>query len=214
MSWEYYFENHDWDMTLKAAATLVQLGNAQPKGDDRTIEFSCHTGGMLLSFSSIESFTNSVAFCLARAAGDDSFDYQRYLKQRSFWGRVDAICDHLKIPADRSVEPFGTIDEMREWRNALVHTSPFALEPMLVEAPDKIPPLEPKLVRLDYAREVERERANAFYKATYDFIELVSSTSGIEPKAHVTYRHVGAENTVRIERAARDLNAEIEDSKD
>jgi hypothetical protein len=45
---EYYAENHDWDMTLRAARYLAVIGQAKKLKPEHP--FSCFTGSMLLRF--------------------------------------------------------------------------------------------------------------------------------------------------------------------
>ena len=54
----YTAENHDWDLTLRAAHELLMLGQMIRRMPDTTRaskQFSCWTGSMLLSFCAIES---------------------------------------------------------------------------------------------------------------------------------------------------------------
>lgn len=54
MTFEYYAENHDWDLTLRASGNLFMQGQAA--NNNSQLQFSCLTGAMLLSFSAIESY--------------------------------------------------------------------------------------------------------------------------------------------------------------
>jgi hypothetical protein len=60
MPFEYYAENHDWDLTLRASWNLLMSAQAvqRAKNIERKSEqgFSFLTGAMLLSFCAIESY--------------------------------------------------------------------------------------------------------------------------------------------------------------
>jgi len=57
MPFEYYAENHDWDLTLRALWNLLMSGQAARNNPEQ--QFSFYTGSMLLSFCAVESYMNS-----------------------------------------------------------------------------------------------------------------------------------------------------------
>ena len=87
MSYEYSAQNHDWDLTLRAASDLVTAGihlDQKPGEGTRSMAFSHFTGGMVLSFAAVESFSASVARCSRDWVGrlEDLYFSKRSLPMR------------------------------------------------------------------------------------------------------------------------------------
>lgn len=157
-------------------------------GSNGEKEFSCFTGSMLLSFCSIESFSASVAFSMPKMTGFESFDFDRYRRAQRFWDKLDLIFQALDHPIDKSGGLFQTISEMQTWRNLVAHASPFEIEETAIadtaEAPGK---LHARFRHKDYTRQVDLAGAQKFYRAAYDYIELLAGLSGLKPQATATY---------------------------
>jgi len=186
MSYEYYAENHDWDLTLRASWNLVMAGQAVKEKSE--FVFSFFTGGMLLSFCAIESFINSTAFVMSGHERYSGFNYGKYVRQSSFWNRFKMLGPHLGIKVDTSREPFRMVEEMRVWRNALVHSSPYSVEPTKLQHTNDSRILHDRFRSKEYARDVTVTRAKSFYECAYQVIELVKNASGLEPRAMCSYK--------------------------
>jgi hypothetical protein len=185
MPYEYSAQNHDWDMTLRAAWNLVMTGQAA-KGKNE-LEFSCLTGGMILSFCAVESFINSIAFVAPSKQEYAHFDYEAYTKIRNFWGRLKAVCSILNIAIDQSQGVFKILEEMRVWRNALVHFSPYSIEPTAIDIPIESKELHTEFRSQEYTKSVTVEKAKEFYGCAFQIIDLIEKTSGLSPRASCTY---------------------------
>ena len=80
---------------------------------------------------------------------------------------------------------------MQRWRNLVTHASPYDIPRTIiaetVEAPRKLhEPFENK----QYPRMANVEDAKAFYSTAYDYIQLIKTRSGIDPRATVSYKVV------------------------
>jgi hypothetical protein len=128
---EYFAENHDWDLTLRAAWSLLMLGQTQHNWREpisaREKEFSCLTGSMLLSFCAIESFSASIAFSMPREARFKNFDYDQYRKSSRFWTKIELIFGAIPYAVDKSRGLFQMVGQMQEWRNLVTHSSPYEI---------------------------------------------------------------------------------------
>jgi hypothetical protein len=192
MPFEYYAENHDWDLTLRASwnllmsAQAVQLTKNIERRNEQ--EFSFLAGAMLLSFCAIESYATSIAFSMSRDKRYKGFNYSKYKAQKSLWKKIEMVCISLGIDVDHSVQPFNTIEAMRKWRNSLVHASPYSIETVHIVQTKDSKELHDKLEARPYTETVRIEGAKAFYRATIDFINLVKKASGLEPSAMCSYK--------------------------
>jgi hypothetical protein len=192
MSHVHSAENHDWDLTLTAAWNLLMAGQAvnhlPTPGVPKEKEFSCFTGSMLLSFCAIESFSASVAFSMPREERFKDFDFTKYRRTRSFWEKLQLLCNAIPYQIDRSQGLFQRIGEMQDWRNLVTHASPYEIgdasienttdEPMKLHVPFHIK---------EYVRRVNPDSAKGFYRAAFEYIVLIKKLTGIEPRARATY---------------------------
>ncbi|MBN6729305.1 hypothetical protein [Burkholderia multivorans] len=192
MSYEYSAQNHDWDLTLYAAAELIKAGiemDKRPKTGNMSMGFSFFTGGMVLSFAAIESFSASVAFCMASDNRFAGFDFQRYRTARRFWDKMELLMSAAGIEVDKGSGLFQHIGQMQEWRNLVTHASPYEVEPTeipdTVQAPHK---LHQKKKHLDYARMAEPDHAKKFYETAVAYIELVKQRTDLDPRAFASYK--------------------------
>jgi hypothetical protein len=188
----YSAENHDWDLTLKAAWSLLMTAQAvnhlPTPGPLSEKKFSACTGSMLLSFCAIESFSASVAFSMPRGERFKEFDFTRYKTTRSFWKKLQLLCDAIPHQIDRSQGLFQRIGEMQDWRNLVTHAAPYEIEKTNVEnttgEPNKLhAPFRAK----QYVRRVNADNAKQFYRTALDYIDLIRELTGIEPRASATY---------------------------
>lgn len=127
MSYEYAAQNHDWDLTLYAAAELIKAGlvmDRQPRTGTVSKGFSFFTGGMVLSFAAIESFSASVAFSIQADKRFPEFSFQSYQAEKRFWERMDMLMSVMGIEVDKGGGLFQHIKQMQEWRNLVSHSSP------------------------------------------------------------------------------------------
>lgn len=195
MAWEYSAQNHDWDMTLYAAAELIKTGfiaDKRPRTGNMSMGFSFFTGGMLLSFAAIESFSASVAFMMPSTTGYESFDFKSYQSARRFWDKMGMLCEAAGIVADKSQGLFQRIEQMQQWRNLVTHAQPFEIEPTVIQSTTKEPSkLHKKHHRKDYIRSVSAEAAKSHYKTAVEFIDLIQEKTGIEPRASASYKNLG-----------------------
>jgi len=189
MPYKYSAENHDWDLTLRAAWNLISLGHSKNLKSEQ--EFSLLTGGMLLSFCAIESFLASVAFEMGKnSERHKKFDYAKYWRVNNFWDRMRTVFAAFEVAVDLSKEPFHSIEEMRSWRVLLVHTKPYRIEPTEVERTDRTSHLHDPFRHLEYTKQVKKENAESFYKTALAFVSLLKETSGLEPHAMAIYSPV------------------------
>lgn len=195
MSYEYSAQNHDWDLTLHAAAELIKMGlvmDERPRTGSLSMGFSFFTGGMVLSFAAIESFSASVAFCMASDGRFPGFDFQCYRKTGRFWEKMEMLMSAAGIAVDKGSGLFQHISQMQVWRNLVTHASPYEIEPTEItntaEAPVK---LHQKLRHLEYAGMADAENAKRFYETAFTYIELVKKHTGIVPRAMVSYKALG-----------------------
>lgn len=186
MPYEYYAENHDWDYTLMAAWNLLMAGQAASK--DKKLEFSCFTGSMMLSFCAIESFINSIAFSMSSSEKYKDFNYSSYRKLNTFWDKLKTIRAALEIEIDQSTGIFKTIEEMRTWRNSLVHSVPYCIETTEIQVPSESTELHTEFRDKEYTRSVTVGSAKAFYGCAFDLIELIKKTSRLDPRAMCSYK--------------------------
>jgi len=192
MAHEYYAENHDWDLTLRAAWSLCMIGQAAevvPTGGElRERQFSSYLGSMLLSFCAIESFSASVAFSMPTTERFGSFDFPRYVASRRFWDKLQNLCTVVGHDIDKSQGLFQTIAEMQQWRNLVTHSAPYRIESTTVaditHAPTK---LHRSLRAQEYTRKVDLAHAKKFYDAAVEYIAFLKDASGIEPRAMAKY---------------------------
>jgi hypothetical protein len=190
--YEYSAQNHDWDLTLHAAAELINAGfvaHKRPITGSLSMGFSFFTGGMVLSFAAIESFSASVAFSMPSHERFSSFDFQRYRTARRFWDKMALLMSAAGIEVDKSKGLFQHIGQMQEWRNLVTHASPYEIEPTEIENTTEAPvKLHKKTRQLDYARMVDPQNARKFYESAVAYIDLVRKRTGINPRASVTYK--------------------------
>jgi len=189
---EYSAENHDWDLTLHAAFELLQVGkimDQRPRTGNMSMGFSAFTGSMLLSFSAIESFSASVAFSMPQTDKFSSFDFEAYRRERTFWGKLDMLFSATDQTVDKSKGLFQTVSDMQRWRNLVTHASPYRIEKVEIEntttAVGKVH--KPKHIK-EYSRSVDIQMASKFYQAAFDYIELLRSGCGLEPRAQATFK--------------------------
>lgn len=192
MPHEYSAQNHDWDLTLHAAGELVRAGLAmdkKPRTGNLSMGFSFFTGGMVLAFAAIESFSASVAFAMQSEERFAGFDFQKYRRKRSFWDKMELLMSAAGIEIDKSQGLFHDIGQMQQWRNLVTHSSPYEIGP--TEIPDTIKApgrLHRKTMHLDYARMANRKNAPKFYNTAVAYIDLLKERTGLEPHASVSYK--------------------------
>lgn len=192
MAYEFSAQNHDWDLTLEASHVLLMLGQLFDRSSTKKVprkNFSCLTGSMLLSFCAIESFSASVAFSMPSEDRYRDFDFEKYKQAQRFWDKIEMLCSAIQINIDKSKGIFQKIDEMRRWRNLVTHSSPYDIPPTIVadtvDAPRKLhKPFEHK----QYARTTDVQNAKTFYLTASEYIELIKTRSGIDPRATVSYK--------------------------
>jgi len=195
LSYEYSAQNHDWDLTLHAAAELIKTGlimDERLRTGTLSMGFSFFTGGMVLSFAAIESFSASVAFCMASDARFSGFDFQRYRKAGRFWEKMEMLMSAAGIAVDKGSGMFHHIGQMQVWRNLVTHASPYEIEPTeipnTVEAPLK---LHQKNRHREYAGMADAKNAKKFYETAFAYIDLVKQRTGLDPRAMATYKALG-----------------------
>lgn len=187
----YSAENHDWDLTLRAAHDLFQIGSAMdrhPRKGSMSMGFSALTGSMLLSFSSIESFSASVAFCMPKVEKFAHFDFEKYRRTRQFWSKLELLFSETGQEMDKSKGLFQTVSDMQRWRNLVTHASPYRIEETEVENTTTAPGKLHKSGHVkEYTRLVDVKNAARFYKAAFEYIEYLKAGSGLEPRAMAAY---------------------------
>lgn len=151
--------------------------------------FSAFTGSMLLSFSSIESFSASVAFVMPQTDEFKDFDFEAYRRERTFWGKLGLLFAATSQTVDQSKGLFQTIVEMQRWRNLVTHASPYRIENVEIEntttAVGRVH--KPKHIK-EYTRCVDLQTASKFYQTAFDYIEYLKAGSGLEPRAQAVFK--------------------------
>ncbi|NTI03154.1 hypothetical protein G6K88_14110 [Agrobacterium rhizogenes] len=182
-------------MTLHAAAQLIKAGlvaNKQARTGSVSMGFSFFTGGMVLTFCALESFSASVAFSMPSTTGYETFDFKAYQSARRFWDKMTILCSAAGIVADKSQGLFQRIEQMQQWRNLVTHAQPFEIEPTIIQSTTREPgKLHKKHHRKDYIRSVDAETAKLFYESTLEYIDLITAKTGIDPRASVSYKNLG-----------------------
>ncbi len=191
MPHEYSAENHDWDLTLRSAWELLQLGQAmQQMATTGNIGkgFPCFTGSMLLLFCAIESFSASVAFSMPKETQFQDFDFEKYRGTFNFWGKLEILFSELDYRIDKSEGLFQKISKMQQWRNLVTHASPYEISNVSIKDTVNAPRnLQKPYHSKQYTRSTKVTDAKEFYTAAYDYIDLVKNLSGINPRAMVIY---------------------------
>jgi hypothetical protein len=179
-------------LTLHAAAELIKAGllmDKRPRRGNLSMGFSFFTGGMVLSFAAIESFSASVAFEMQSDNRYSDFSFKRYQTARRFWDKMDLLMSAAGIKIDRSKGLFQKIGQMQQWRNLVTHASPYEISPTEIADTIKAPRKLHKPNRLlQYTRTSDAENAKSFYKTAVAYITLVKEKTGHEPHASVTYK--------------------------
>jgi len=189
---QYSAENHDWDLTLRAAWSLLisgqAVGHLPTPGTPREKEFSCFLGSMLLSFSAIESFSASIAFSMPQVENFKHFNFERYRRTRHFWNKLDMLCEVIPYTIDKSQGLFQDVRTMQDWRNLVTHSKPYKIERTEIENTTDAPlKLHTPFHGQDYARRVHLDNAKKFYLTAVDYTELLTRLTGIEPRATATF---------------------------
>ncbi len=185
-------QNHDWDLTLRASHELLMLGQfveKNSKAETSSKIFSCWTGSMLLSFCAIESFSASVAFSMPSHERFRDFDFKKYKSLSRFWDKIELLCGKIQIKIDKSEGLFQKIGEMQQWRNLVTHASPYDIPATLVtdtvDAPRK---LHKPFKHKEDASTTNVQNAKEFHSMAFDYIELIKTRSGIDPRATASYK--------------------------
>jgi hypothetical protein len=192
MPHQYSAENHDWDLTLRAAWSLLISGQAveylPTPGTEAEKRFACYLGSMHLSFSAIESFLASVAFSMPREQRFSDFNFDRYRKTRQFWDKLEMICAAIPYKMDKSQGLFQVIRTMQDWRNLVVHSRPYEIAKIEIKDTTNAPlKLHEPFHGQEYTRRVNLEHAKKFYLAAVDLTKLITEQTGIEPHASATF---------------------------
>jgi hypothetical protein len=183
-----YFENHDWDLTRHAAGELLAYGrqlDKLPTTGTLSKGFSCFAGSMLLSFSSIESFSSSVAFVVDRDPRYPEFDFNEYKRTKNFWDKIAMLARAIQLPVDRSQGIFQKIAEMQAWRNLVTHASPYSLDKTQLRkiVGRKLPLSESK----QYPNITDLKNATEFYATACTYIDMVEEKADVEPYTGSSY---------------------------
>lgn len=186
MPYEYYAENHSWDLTLRSSWNLLIAGQSPNVVGE--LQVSCLTGAMLLSFCAVESFMNSTAICMSGEENYEKFDYSEYAGSRNFWSKLELICRALELEIDKSSGLFQIIEEMRGWRNSLMHSSPYIIETTKVAETEDSRKLHQAHKSKEYFSSVRVPNAKKFYEAAFDFVELIKKESGLDPRSMASYK--------------------------
>lgn len=204
MNWEYYYENHDWDMTLASAKELLDAGNRVPVSATENRSISYYTASMLLAFCSVESFVNSLAFLLHNA-GAKGFNYKRYGRISGIWNRLQFVAQALNYEVDQKRQPYSTFARMRDWRNELVHSKPFSIEPKLIADPSDARDLTHDGAKSSY-KLASRQQARRFCRCAHVIIARFHRASNLVPTTFVTYRNLITNETIKIQRKSVKLD--------
>jgi hypothetical protein len=162
----------------------------QSATNDKELQFSCYSGSMLLSFCAVESFMNSIAFLMSRDQKYKEFIYPEYDQLKHFWDRMGMVCKVIGIAIDKSSGIFQVIDQMRGWRNSLVHSSPYSIEITEIVSTKHSRKLHRKYEYREYSKSVRLERAKKFYLTTGDLIKQIQKVAGFNPRAMCSYKQV------------------------
>lgn len=186
-------ENHDWDLTMKAAFMLLENGYAldqQPRTGTLSMGFAHFTGSMMLSFAGIESFSASTAFCMSRDAKFAHLDYEQYRRHRYFKDKIEYLFANIPAPVDWSQGLFQKIKEMQDWRNLVAHSSPYGYDETTPKKGS-----QQKTNSKTYLDRVQLIPANTYYGTAVKYIEHLEALTGIRPTTHAVFQVGPAEST-------------------
>jgi hypothetical protein len=192
MKYQYSAENHDWDLTLRAAWCLLMSGQAGEyidiPGTVAEREFASYLGSMMLSFCAVESFSASVAFSMPKTYRFKKFDFQKCRQSSRFWDKVELLFDAIPHTIDKSGGLFQSIGDMQVWRNLLAHSSPYEIENIPISnTVDEQRKLHVPFRDKEYARQVALDDAKRFYSTAIEYINLLKTLTDIEPHASATF---------------------------
>jgi len=189
--YEYSAEHHDWNMTLRSAGELYGLSvNPQMLGNGVRL-FALLTGSMVLSFAAIESFSASVAFCMADNPRYPGFDFDRYKKTFRFAEKMNMLMEPHGIKPDWGSGLFQRIATMQQWRNLVTHASPYEIESTpIADSMDARHLHTQSHHDREYARGCNTQAAKDYYSTAVEYIEMIRKTTGINPVASATYTPV------------------------
>lgn len=190
-------ENHDWDLTLRAAYQLLESGfvlDKQKRAGTLSMGYAHFTGSMVLSFAAIESFSASTAFAMSRNAKFAGFDYEKYRRTSRFKDKLDQIFEATGNKIDWSQGLFQKVKEMQDWRNLVVHSSPSAFDNGATLTPEPSKNLA-KTASKTYLDRTELEPAKSFYNTALEYIETLEKLTNIKPTTHAVFTVTGAPQT-------------------
>ena len=98
------------------------------------------------------------------------------------------LCRAIQIESDKSQGLFQKIDEMQRWRNLVAHASPYDIPPTIVTDTAKIDPRIHEKGGEQYAQKADKKNAKTFYSTALEYIELIKTRSGIDPRTSVSYK--------------------------
>lgn len=118
------------DQMLLSAVAIHQLEKAKKEEDGH--RFRGILPSMAFSTFSVEALCNLY--------GQELFEKNwKHFESMSFVGKVILISESLGISVDLSVEPWQTINEMKNFRNELVHTKPLKATRTHENVPEDFP---------------------------------------------------------------------------
>jgi hypothetical protein len=179
-------ENHDWDLTLRAAYELLQVGLAlheRKSSGSLSVGFAHFTGSMVLSYAAIESYSASTAFCMSRHPNYADFEFDLYRRSFRFKDKIERIYDAAGRQIDWSQGLFQKIKGMQDWRNLVVHSSPYAFSETDATAAAK----SSKRGGKTYAGDAGPIFARDFFDTAEKYIEGLEELTGLKPTTHVVF---------------------------
>jgi hypothetical protein len=182
---KYHGENHEWDLILRASNVLYQA--AQHFRERNEIAFANQLGSMVLAFTAIESFTASAALKLSQK-DDRLFSFEKFCSLRGFWPKINMVCEAGSVDPRGLEEPFPTIRHMHQWRNNLIHSTPYRVDENEILDTNEVFALHASFHDQEAIRFVNEDRAEAYWNAALTYVDLIRDRCGVDPHSFAGYQ--------------------------
>jgi hypothetical protein len=185
---KYSSEHHNWDLTIMASSRLVTVGRSVKKKD---YSFSAFTGAMILAVTGLESFLNSMAYCVAK--NDVNFVFDEF-DNKSLEEKLECFLEKFSVNLKKGERPYQTIKIAIKWRNSLAHSKPTYVENTEISPGQDIRKIPQQHVSTKnkyppYENFVTEQNADRFNRDIIQVIEQIKTESGINPRAQCVYQN-------------------------
>lgn len=142
---------------------------------------------MVLAFTAIESFTASAAFKLSQK-DDLPFIFEKFCSLRGFWPKINMVCEAGGVDPRGLEEPFPTMRQMHQWRNNLIHSTPYRVDETEIADTNEVLALHASFHDQEAIRFVNEDRAEAYWKAALAYVDLIRDRCGVDPHSFAGYQ--------------------------